>query len=119
MIYNRFFDIKVNEQVFGGIITALDVYASNLIEGGLTNFEMSTSKITLLKVKDFIFVVSSPKKSKDIRVENELKIISERFFNKYSKSLENSVLDPRIFSNFDKEIGDLLHEHIEKFWEGF
>jgi hypothetical protein len=109
----------VNEQLFGGLMTALDSFASELAKGGLSSFELSSIRFTILKEKGLLFVANSGKDVKDKKVQDELKIIAQKFSNKYSEILDDWDGDVNPFSNFNDEIVDSLEDTIKKFQKAF
>jgi hypothetical protein len=120
VVYNRVFDSKVNEQLFGGLMSALNAFATELSSGGLTNFELSKIRFTILKDQEFLFVANSAKKVKEKKVQDELKNVADRFFNKYPLEWFKNDWDGDIgyFDDFEEVIGDQLQDPIKKFWDG-
>lgn len=100
-------------------MTALNSFAEELIEGGPMSFELSSVRYTIFKTNTFLFMANSWKKIKEKRVKEELKEISEKFFMKYSKTLENWDYEISVFSDFEPEIEDSLEETIKKFEKAF
>ena len=119
VLFNRVFDIQLKTQLFGALMSALNSFAEQLAEGGLSNFELSDKRFIIMKKKDFLFVANSLKKIKEKKVIEQLGKISNRFFDKYSDILINWDNDISSFSNFEKEIEDSLQHPIKKFWKGF
>ena len=119
VVFSRVFDPKVNEQLFGALMTALNSFASELAKGGLSNFELSSIRFTIYKDKDFLFVANSAKKVKEKKVQEELKIIAEKFFDKYSEILLSWDSDINVFTDFNDEIEDSLEDTIKKFQKAF
>jgi hypothetical protein len=119
VLFNRVFDIQLKTQLFGALMSALNSFAEQLAEGGLSNFELSDKRFIIMKKKNFLFVANSLKKIKEKKVIEQLGEISNRFFDKYSDILINWDNDISSFSNFEKEIEDSLQHPIKKFWKGF
>ena len=119
-LYHRAFDPNLNEQLFGGLMSALNSFAENLVEGGLSSFEMSNKRFNLLKKHSLFFVSNSDKKHKEKKVIPELEKVANIFTNIYSVEFFDSWdNDITIFQNFEKEISDELEDPIKKFWDGF
>ena len=92
---------KINPQLFGALMSALNTFAERLSDGGISNFEMSNIRFVIVKRRDFLFVGSSLNKIKEKKVIAELKIISDKFFEIYSQeTLATWDSDITIFSNF-------------------
>ena len=122
-MFKRVFDEKVNEQLFGALMSALNSFAQELSSGGLTNFELSSIRFTILKGRDknqeFLFIANSARKIKEKKVQDELKEIANKFFLKYSNvNWDNWNGEIDVFNDFEKNIDIHLEEPIKKFWEG-
>jgi hypothetical protein len=119
VLFSRVFNPKVNEQLFGALMTALNSFASELAKGGLSSFELSSIRFTIYKDKGLIFVANSQKKVKEKKVQEELKIIANKFFAKYSDVLASWDSDINIFLSFNKDIEESLEDTIKKFQDAF
>lgn len=120
VVFKRVFNSKVNAQLFGGLMSALNSFANELASGGLTNFELSSIRFTILKNNDFLFVCNAEKKIKEKRLHEEMKKIAEKFFNLYPIEWFENEWDGDInmFANFEKEIESALEDPMKKFWSG-
>jgi len=119
-LYHRAFDPKVNDQLFGSLMSALNSFAENLVEGGLSSFEMSNKRFNLLKKQSLFFVSNSAKKHKEKKIIPELEKVADIFAGLYPVEFFNNWdNDISIFENFEKEIADELEDPIKKFWNGF
>jgi len=115
-VYSRVLEPRINPQLFGALMSALNLFAEQLSNGGITNFELSKLRFTIIKKKNFIFVANSSNKSKEKKVLNELNRISEKFFELYPEEvLEKWDNDINLFASFENEIKDSLEETIKKF----
>jgi len=110
---------KINPQLFGALMSALNTFAEKLSDGGISNFEMSNIRFVIVKRRDFLFVGSAPSKVKEKKVIAELKLISDKFFEIYKQeTLANWDNDISIFSNFGTHIEQSLNPS-QKFKEAF
>ena len=120
VLYHRVFDEKLDEQLFGGLMSALNSFAEELTNVGLSNFELQDKRYTLIRRNDILFVANSSNKIKAKRVIEELESIVTRFFELYSEEIlttwEGNVA---IFFDFEKEIEDSLEGTIQKFQKAF
>ncbi|MFX1322480.1 MAG: hypothetical protein ACFFAQ_12645 [Promethearchaeota archaeon] len=115
-VYSRVLDPRINPQLFGALMSALNLFAEQLSNGGITNFELSRLRFTIIKKNHFIFVANSSNKSKEKKVLNELSRISDKFFELYPEEvLEKWDNDINIFASFENEIKDSLEETTKKF----
>lgn len=120
VIFKRVFDEKLDAQLFGALMSALNSFAEELSKGGLSNFDLSDKRFTILKKHNFLFVANSSKKVKQKKVEQELKVIVDKFFKTYSKDvLESWEGDISIFEEFEIQIESSLEETVKKFQESF
>jgi len=115
-VYSRVLEPRINPQLFGALMSALNLFAEQLSNGGISNFELSNLRFTIIKRNHFIFIANSSNKSKEKKVLNELSRISDKFFELYSEEvLEKWDNDINIFANFKIEIKDSLEETTKKF----
>ena len=119
-LYNHVYDTRINEHLFGGLLTAINIFANEVADGDLTKFEIGSKRFTLLKCNKLLFVASSSSAIKEKTIQNELKRISSKFFNKYSNILKDWNNNTTIFSDFEKVIEDSSKNNsIRKFWDYF
>ena len=110
-IFSRVKDSKLDPQVFGGLMSALNMFAQNLSEGGMSNFALSNIRFTLLKKNHLFFVSNSSNQVKSKKVLNELKIIAKRFFKEFSDEyIQNFNSNVRVFADFKHLINASLEE---------
>jgi hypothetical protein len=120
VLFNRVFDKKVDEQLIGALISALNLLAEELEKGGLSNFELKDKKYIILKKNGISFISNSPKKAKEKKVQEEMKHIVDKFFKLYPKEIfDNWDNDVSIFSDFENHIKDSLQDTIDKFEKAF
>jgi len=120
VVFSRVYEKNLDDQLFGALLTALNSFAEEITHDGLSNFELSDIRFTILKKSHFIFIANSDKKIKPKRVLQELKNVMDIFFSVYSKEvLDNWDSDVSIFSNFDKKIEDSLDDPIKKMEKAF
>jgi len=120
VLYHRIFNEKFDDQLFGGLMSALNSFAEELTNEGLSNFELQDKRYTLIRKYDILFVASSSNKIKMKKVIEELQSIVDHFFDLYPiEILETWEGDVAIFHDFEKEIEDSLEETIQKFQKAF
>jgi hypothetical protein len=120
VVFSRVYEKTLDEQLFGALLTALNSFAEELTQDGLTNFELSDMRFTILKRAHFIFIANSDKKIKPKRVLQELRAVMDKFFSIYSQDIiDNWDSDISVFSNFDKEIEESLDDPISKMEKAF
>lgn len=110
-VFSRVLDPRINPQLFGALMSAINIFAEKLGKGGISNFEVSKIKFSIIKEKNFLFVVTSSKTIKSKKIYNELKYISTRFFELYPKEmLEKWNSDVELFATFSLSIKGSLEE---------
>ena len=120
VVFSRVYEKHLDDQLFGALLTALNTFAEEITHDGLSNFELSDIRFTILKKSRFIFIANSDKKIKPKRVLQELRAVMEKFFTLYSKeTIDNWDNDISLFSSFDKEIENSLDDPIKKMEKAF
>ncbi len=120
VLFSRVFDPKVDDQLFGGLMSALNTIAETLSEGGLSNFQLSNMRFAIMKMNNILFIANASLSIKDKKLREEIQKIAEKFFVKYPKNIimdwDNDI---SIFDDFEKEIENTLKNPMKKFWNGF
>jgi len=110
VLYSKASDQKINPQLFGALMSALNQFAEKLTDGGITNFDMSDLRFVITKRRKFLFIASTYNKTKEKKVIETLVQISDQFFKVYAKALINWDNNVEIFSDF----GDYINQFLEK-----
>ncbi|MFW9947607.1 MAG: hypothetical protein ACFFBZ_08840 [Promethearchaeota archaeon] len=120
-LYSRVMDeAKLDPQLFGALMSALNTFAEKLSDGGISNFEMKNMRFIVVKRRDFLFIGTALNKIKEKKVIEELKVISDKFFELYPADvLLNWDGDINIFSNFGQFIENSLEKPISKLKDAF
>lgn len=100
VVFSRVYEKKVNPQLFGALMSALNTFSENLSDGGITNFELGEIRFVIVKRGEFIFVGSSLNKTKEKKVIDKLTQIANKFFEIYPETLEDWDYDISVFSDF-------------------
>ena len=120
VVFSRVYKEMLDDQLFGALLTALNSFAEQIAQDGLSNFELGDKRFTILKRSHFIFIANSDKKIKPKKALQELRSVMDKFFTVYSKeTINNWDNDVSIFSNFDNEIEDSLDDPIKKMEKAF
>lgn len=104
VVFKRVFNQGISDDLFVGFLNALNTVADMLSNGNIAKFELNSIKYITLKNNNFLFIGNSDKKVKEKRVQEELKKIAKKFFDKYSVEwLKNNWNgEIKIFSDFEK-----------------
>jgi len=120
VLFSRVFDAQMENQLFGALMSALNSFAEQLADGGLSNFELSEKKFVLKKTRSYTFVASSSKKVKEKKLIERLESVVEKFSNKFPDDwFKGWDCDVSVFECFKEDIGDSLENPIKQFWDGF
>lgn len=110
-IFNKVKDSNIDPQVFGGLMSALNIFSQSLSEGGMSNFELSNVRFTILKQNHLLFVANASNNVKGKKVFNELKKISKKFNEKFTEeNIKNYNANIRVFANFEQFIEDSFED---------
>lgn len=119
-LFSRVMSEKINPQIFGGIMSALNIYAEKLTNGGISNFTLSNIRFAIIKRNNLLFIGNASSKIKIKRVVSELELISEKFIIMYPKEvLENWDSDVALFTDFKNQIDNSLENAAAKFQKSF
>jgi hypothetical protein len=110
VIFHREFDKVVSPQLFGAMMSALNMFAEQLTEGGLSNFDLKDTRFTTIKKMNLLFIATSSKKYNQKKVNKELEKLSIKFLKLYVDELKDFKGKLGGFSNFINEIGTSLEE---------
>lgn len=118
VLFHRVFDETVDVQLFGGLMSALNSFAEVLSQEGLTSFDLSSKRFSILKKKNILFIGNAPKNIREKKIFEELSNIANKFFELYSGVLDNWDGDITVFKDFEKKIDDSL-DTVKKFEAAF
>lgn len=120
VLFHRHFDEKLDDQLFGALLTALNSFAEELTKVGLSNLKVGDEIFYIKKRNEILFVANSNRNVKLKKIEEEIENIVKSFFSTYSKTmLENWDGDIDVFHNFEEKIADNLKVTAEKFQKAF
>ncbi|MFW9939838.1 MAG: hypothetical protein ACFFFT_02265 [Candidatus Thorarchaeota archaeon] len=110
-VYSRVIDPRVNPQLFGALMSALNTFAEKVTEEGMSKFELSQIRFSIVKRNKFLFVASSSNKIKAKKIFKELRNISDKFFELYSEEqLRAWDSDVGLFDTFEEVIINSLED---------
>jgi hypothetical protein len=118
VIFHKEGNKNVNPQLFGGLMSVLNSFAENLDEGGLSSFEFSDKKFSIIKNKGILFIGNCEKHDNAKKLNLILNKVMEKFFIRFSKEL-SKVWDGdiEIFSDFQNDLNEILLDPVEDFWK--
>ena len=56
VIFSRVFHKTMEDQLFGALLSALNSFAYEIANGGLTNFEIKNIRFTIIKKENLFFI---------------------------------------------------------------
>jgi len=110
VIFHRAFKESMSPQAFGAMMSALNSFAEQLTEGGLSNFELYNKRFTIVKKFNLTFIANSSKEYNQKKINRELEKISKKFLKLYSNDLENYQGQIGAFTQFEQIIKDSFEE---------
>ncbi len=120
VLFHRHFDEKLDDQLFGALLTALNSFAEELVKEGITNLKIGNSVFHIKKKHEFLFVMHIKENYKVKKIQEEMENVITSFFNTYPKEiLENWDGDMDLFKGFEAKITDNLKETAKKFEKAF
>lgn len=103
IIYERINDEEFCSEFFGNVLVAFEGLTKHISEGELSNIEWGDKLITIKKKEGVIFLVCTDPDAKESKVNEELTIVCNRFFDIYPIVLiEDFDGDRTIFSNSEQ-----------------
>lgn len=113
VLFDRVNDEKVDSQLFGSLLSAINAFAEELDQGGLNSFSLRHKKFVIFKEDNCLFIASSAAKYSKRQVSRELKAVAEKFFQIFPlKMIENWDGDVRVFKKFEEQIKNHLDEFL-------
>nr|MDO8083775.1 hypothetical protein [Candidatus Sigynarchaeum springense] len=119
VLFKRVFEEKLNEQLFGGFMSAMETFASQLDEHGLSSFEIGSKKFILKKEQGYYYVANFDKKVNPKKAQAELEDVAKKFIGTYQVELMSFRGDVEVFKGFEKQIQDSLEDVVQKFQASF
>lgn len=103
-------------QFFTQMITTLNAIMEQLANGDLSSIEWGDKNINIIKNQDVLFVATSDLEAKQKKVNEELKKLSNRFFDIYSMVLIeefSTAGDRNIFLNSEQRFKEAIKEVLK------
>ena len=120
VLFHRVFNEKIDANLFGGFLSALNSFAEEIAEKGLSNFEIADKKFTIVKNGNYIFIANASTKHNPRKIKDELNNVIKKFFQTYPMNLlDNWNGDVSLFSDFKEIINESTEDIIDKFRESF
>ena len=117
MLFNRTYDEMLKAQLLGAVMSALNSFAKELDQEGLSSFQLSNKRFSLIKKNKLIFITNTnPKTVKEKKALKELEELSKKFFDTYAGSIiEKWDGDANFFNDFSNQIEESVEEKVQGF----
>ncbi len=110
VMFHRVFNEFVSPQAFGAMMSALNNFAEQLTDGGLSNFELNNKRFTIIKKYDLIFIANSSKRFNQKKINRELEKVSKKFLKLNSEKIKDYKGQIGAFTQFEEVIKDSLED---------
>jgi hypothetical protein len=118
VIFRRVFNEKVDAQLFGGFMSALETFALQIADKGMSSFEIGDRFFYIHKENNLMFIVNSATTASKKDSLRELENIVKKFFKLYLKTIfEDFNGDISIFGKFKSEIEESLDNPLQRLKE--
>ena len=114
VMFHRVFNESVSPQAFGAMMSALNNFAEQLTDGGLSNFELNNKRFTIIKKYDLIFIANSSKRFNQKKINRELEKVSKKFLKLYSEKIKDYKGQIGAFTQFEEVIKDSLEDNPQQ-----
>ena len=106
VIFEHIVSEEISPDLFGAMISALNTFAVELSEGGISSFKLQNHQFILIKKEDLIFIAKTLQKYQADKVKDELNELAVRFFNMFPdiSFSEWKGVHIEVFQKFKKEL---------------
>ncbi|MFX1462713.1 MAG: hypothetical protein ACFFBF_06650 [Promethearchaeota archaeon] len=105
VIFSKITNIKVEEQIFGAMISALRTFYSQTLEGQICTIKGTQYIINIFSKEHIQFIGITPRHIGRKQSLQELKSLAHKFLKKYSKSVKkNGLINVHIYEDFNYDL---------------
>ena len=97
-----------DDDLIAGFLSALDSFVKETTNEEIKSIIMEGRKFSYIVGDGLIIVISTNQLDNDILIQGILKDIKFKFFEKYKENISNFSGNTGHFTNFDKELGEIL-----------
>jgi len=109
VLYHRVYNKKIDVQLFGGLMSAIDKVAEMIIETRIKSINFGNKCFGILKKENILFIANSDENIGSRTINYELELIAIKFLKSYRKHLpKEGFVDVSTFNDFTGEIKDSL-----------
>jgi hypothetical protein len=115
VIFNRVADERIDAQLFGGFMSAINAFAKELDDSGISGFELGKKRYIIRKENKLLFIANYKKEVKQKGAEQELDEIVKEFYHLYTKEFLTSWNgDVSKFDTFSQEFDKKQKQVVDK-----
>ena len=111
VLFNYVAEEKLNEQIFGSFMSAIDAFANKIDKGGLTSFQVGTKKFIITKDQELYFIAKYDASINQKKAASELNHLSNMFRKIYQAELNDFYGNVKPFKEFDKKAQELMDNY--------
>ncbi|MHA1819537.1 MAG: hypothetical protein ACTSU2_04010 [Promethearchaeota archaeon] len=120
VLFKRVFDKKMDAQLFGGLMSALNTFSQELDQEGLSSFQLGSKVYYIIKQNNLIFIANTNSEIKKKAALKELRNVAEKFIEMYPTEVLNSWNgDLTFFNSFEEKIAESIETPYEKLKQSF
>lgn len=106
--------IRVDGQLFSGLISAISSFIEEIDIGNIHHFETGNRRVLISPYKGIVIVAIVEEKREEPFVENSIKKIAEDFWNKFHKTFDESLCDVAPYEKYIPEIDKIVYNEFTK-----
>ncbi|MFX0101317.1 MAG: hypothetical protein ACFFCS_17215 [Candidatus Hodarchaeota archaeon] len=91
VLFKHVLDEKIDAQLFGGFMSAIDTFASKMDEQGLHSFQLGDKKFTIVKNQNIVLIGTHKPKVPEKKVLKSLTTISMAFLSQFKTVLDKPL----------------------------
>jgi hypothetical protein len=105
----NYIELKIkDDDLIAGFLSAVDSFVKETTNEQIKSIIMRGRKFSYIVGDNLIIVISTNQSDNDVLIQDLLKAIKIKFFEKYKENIRNFSGNTGYFTNFDKELGEIL-----------
>ncbi len=105
----NYIKLKINDDdLIAGFLSALDSFVKEATNDEIKSIIMEGRKFSYIVGDGLVIVISTNQSDNDVLIQDLLKDIKIKFFEKFKENISNFSGNTSYFTNFDTELGEIL-----------
>lgn len=105
LFYQNFSDkIEGDDQLAASLFNVIQSFAENYLNEDIRSIVSNNDKLLFFRGKDFSIIIRTDTNSKLDEKSKKIKVLKDRFFQKYHKNLKYNITDVSIYDEFEEII---------------